>query len=67
MANDNGTKPVALTVTEADGPRDVTPGDPLMINETKVTFPWVRIMGGDVFAKVQTEVTFTKLEMVDGN
>jgi hypothetical protein len=53
-----------LIEIDSDKPRDVVPGDPLVINETSITWSWVRILGGDVIAKVATTTTFGKLEKV---
>lgn len=55
-----------LQIIDADPsePRDVTPDNPLIINETQIKYGWVRIAGGDIIAKVSTTVTFEKLEKV---
>ncbi|MCG8367928.1 MAG: hypothetical protein MJA27_31920 [Pseudanabaenales cyanobacterium] len=52
-----------ITVAEGDA-RVVTPGNPLVINETEVTFENVVIEGGEIIANVQTVATFQRLEKV---
>ncbi len=50
--------------TDLNEDRVVTPINPLFINETEVTFPSVRIEGGDVTTTVETETTFNRLHKV---
>ena len=52
-----------LTVAEGET-REVTPDNPLVINETEVTFTDVVIKGGEIIVNVQTVATFKKLEKV---
>jgi hypothetical protein len=55
-----------LQILDADPsePRNVTIDNPLVINETEIKYGWVRIIDGDIIAKVSTKVTFEKLEKV---
>ncbi len=57
-------KGLQILNVDPNEPRNVTPDNPLVINETSVSYGWVRIVGGDIIAKVSTKVTFDKLEKV---
>lgn len=52
----------SAVVESTENTRVVTPGDPLMINETPVTYPNVIIEGGKIISIVNTTVTFDRLE-----
>jgi hypothetical protein len=58
------TKKLEIINADPNEPRNVTPENPLVINETVISYGWVRIVGGDIIAKVSTKVTFDKLEKV---
>jgi hypothetical protein len=64
MATAHESKAFAVITLEPEKPRDVTPTDPLVINDVDLSLPWVRIVDGDIIAKVETKVNFAKLEKV---
>lgn len=57
------TLPDIVQVT-ADTPRDVTASNPLIIDDSRATYAYVRIIDGDIIARVTTDVVFEKLERV---
>ncbi|HTB12173.1 MAG TPA: hypothetical protein VK752_11405 [Bryobacteraceae bacterium] len=55
-------KAFEVIAVNTDEPRNVTASDPLIINDVVLTLPWVRIVDGDIIAKVETTTNFGKLE-----
>ncbi len=55
------SEPKAVLTVNETGTRFVTPDDPLIINETSVTFDDVVIQGGEIIAQVETHTTFKNL------
>lgn len=65
MATQSITPPKpGIIVLDDPGTRVVTPTDPLVINETMVSFETVQIKGGDIIVNVQSTISIAKLEKV---
>ena len=60
MAKKKGSKSFS-DVTLDGTTRVVTPDNPLIINETVVTYESVEIQGGEIIAEVNTRATFNEL------